>query len=188
MWQGSPLGMVVLALVPVSAFLGIRTRRRRIALLRLNPKKVVQRRARPTQRIVWGHEVIVHERIHKYSLLHDLAVLSVLLTQISVIVIADNDAIILGGQLQDVPVVIANHSLATDVAGGGENKQSFSFQFRQDVLVTDRVVGSRCLLPPLGYKDRDGLMASGLEPVHANLDATAGEDLLISVTETKFTG
>lgn len=185
MRQRPPLGMVVLAFVPVGALLRVGARGRRIPLLRLDPEEIVQRRTRSTQGIVRRHEVIVHERIHEYPLLHHLAILRVLLAQIPVVVVAHHDAVVLRGQLQDVPVVVADHPLASDVSGGGEHEQSFRLQFGQDVLVADGVVGAGGLLPPLRHEDRDGLVAARLEPVHADLDAAAGEDLLVSMTKKK---
>lgn len=54
------------------------------------------------------------------------------------------------------------------------------------MLVADEVVGTWGLLPPFWYKDCDGLVASGFEPIHADLDATAGEDFFVSMTEIEL--
>lgn len=90
--HAAPLRVVKLALVSVGALFPVRTRRRRIALP--NTQEVVQRRAGPAERIVRGHEAIVHERVHQHSLFDHLLELGALLHQVAVVVIRNHDAVI----------------------------------------------------------------------------------------------
>lgn len=93
------------------------------------------------------------------------------LRQISVVVIADDDPVSLRSQLQYVTVVIANHPFPSDKPGWRKYQHALALQFCQYFLVPDWVVGSRCLLPPLGHKDRYILVSTRLEPIDAQLDA-----------------
>lgn len=90
--HASPLRVVKLALVPVGALFPVRTGWRRIAPS--HPQEVVQRWAGPAERVVRGHEAIVHERVHQHPLFDHLLELGTLLHQVAVVVIRNHDAVI----------------------------------------------------------------------------------------------
>lgn len=168
--ERSSLRMVVLALVPIRALLGVGTGRRGVALFRLGPQEVIQGGSGTTQRVVGRHESVVHEAVHQDPLFDHLTELGALLAEVSVVVVAHHDAVHFGGQPQDVAVIVADHPLAADETRRGEHEQSFFLQFGQDVLVANGVVWTGRLLAPFRDEHGDVLMAAGLEPVHADLD------------------
>lgn len=96
----SALRMIELALGPVRALLPVRTERRQVAALRLNPQKVVQSGSRSAQRIVGRHKAIADERVHQDAILDHLLKLTILLRQISVVVVGHDNSVVAGGQLK----------------------------------------------------------------------------------------
>ena len=185
MRQSSSLGVVELALVAVGALLGVGAGRRGVTPAGLQPQELLQGGARPPEGVVGGHEAVVDERVHEDALLHDPPELRAFLGEVPVVVVADDDAVGVGGQPEDIAIVVAHHALAADEARRREHQQAVPLQLVQDVLLGDEVVGASGLLPPLGHEHRDGLVAAHSEPVHADLDPPAREHFLVTVAETK---
>ena len=60
---------------------------------------------------------VVDERVHEYLLLDDLLELGLLVEEVAVVVVADNDGVVLRGQVQDEPVVVADDAAAAHLQG-----------------------------------------------------------------------
>lgn len=78
---------------------------------------------------------VVHKGEHEQSLLDEPFPLWVFTLQVPVVVIGDNDAILLVGHLHNVAVIVANDSLAADLAGRGVHQHSLPLQLFQHVLL-----------------------------------------------------
>jgi hypothetical protein len=151
--------------------------------LRLKLEKVVERRSQLAQRIVGRHESIIHERVHQNALFDDFLKLIALLQQIAIVVVRHDNAIVLDGELQDVAVVVAHHALSIrETSRGSVHEDALLLQFVEDLLVFDRIVGSRAFFSPLGHKDGYILVTPLAKPVHGNGNAATAKHLFVAMT------
>ena len=95
-------------------YLGVWTGRRGFTASRADLEEIVESRTTPAEWIVRRHEPVVDEAVHEDALLDDFAELRALLGEVPVVVVADDDAVELGRQPQDVAVVVAYHALTAD--------------------------------------------------------------------------
>lgn len=114
--------MVELTFDAISAFLVIRTE---LSLLlcrqRVSPEEVVKAGAVATQRVIWRHEFVIHKGVHKQPLLDAFLPLRFFSLEVPVGVIRYDYAIRLIRQLDDEAVIIAHHSLTSNMARRGKH-------------------------------------------------------------------
>lgn len=75
--------------------------------------------------LIHAYLVVIDKRIHEQPLVDELLPLGLLVSQVSVVIVGDDDAVRLVGQLDDEAVVIANHSPTLDTPRRSEDQDLF---------------------------------------------------------------
>lgn len=140
---------------------------------RLFPKEVVKTGAMATQRVIWGHELVIHKGVHEEPFLNAFLPLRSFSLEVAVGVIGYDDSIGLICQLHNKAVIIANHSLTTDTARWSEDHYFPFFELHQYVLIFYGGIRSGLLFAPSRNKHSNGIMTSVKEEIHCELDASA---------------
>lgn len=81
------------------------------------------------------HSLVVDEGIHEQPLVDELLPLRLLVSQVSVVVVGDDDAVRLVGQLDNEAVVVANHAATLDAPRRGEDEDLLLLEAAQDLLI-----------------------------------------------------
>lgn len=82
-----------------------------------------------------GHLLVIYKGIHEKPFIDELLPLGLLISQVSVVIVGDDDAVWLIGQLDDEAVVIANHASALDAPRRSEDQDLFLLKATQDFLI-----------------------------------------------------
>lgn len=78
---------------------------------------------------------VIDKGVHQKPLFHHFAVLWFFADQVPVVVVRDHDAPAVRRQIQDVPIIIAHHSLPSDSARGRKHQNLLFFQLKQNLLI-----------------------------------------------------
>lgn len=79
--------------------------------------------------------LVIHKGIHEQPLVDELLPLGLFISKVSVVVVGDDDAIRLVGELDNEAVVIANHASSLHPPRGSEDENLLLLKATQDFLI-----------------------------------------------------
>lgn len=103
--------------------------------------------------------LVIDEAVHQEPFLNELLPLWFLVLQVPVVVVGDDDAVRITGQLDNETVIITNNTSALNTTRWGEDQDLLFFQLPQDLLIYKQ----RChpIIPPTTLIHvRNGLLAN----------------------------